>query len=78
MAYAILQECSAGQPMYRIKVYYDSEGKCYFRNGWPRFFAEYSVQAGWFLLFTHRAGMQEFFVRIIDGTLYARSFVAWS
>jgi hypothetical protein len=78
MAYAILQECSAGQPKYRVKIYYDGEGKCYFRNGWPKFFTEYDVHAGWFLLFTRRDGMQEFFVRVFDGTLCARSFAAWS
>jgi hypothetical protein len=33
IARAILQECSAGQPLYDIKVYYDGEGKCYFRDG---------------------------------------------
>jgi hypothetical protein len=26
MAYAKLRECSGGQPSYRIKVYYDSQG----------------------------------------------------
>jgi hypothetical protein len=78
MAYAILQECSAGKPKYRVKIYYDSKGKCYFRNGWPKFFMEYGVHAGWFLVFTRHNGMQELFVRVFDGTLYARSFAAWS
>jgi uncharacterized Fe-S radical SAM superfamily protein PflX len=32
MAYAILQECSIGQPKYRVEMYYDGEGKCYFCN----------------------------------------------
>jgi hypothetical protein len=32
MSYAILQECSAGQPKYRVEIYYDGEGKFYFRN----------------------------------------------
>jgi hypothetical protein len=36
------------------------------------------VKPGWFLLFTCRDGMQDFFVCIIDGTLYGRSFFAWS
>jgi hypothetical protein len=78
MAYAILQECSAGQPKYCVEVYYDGEGKCYFRNGWPKFFADYGVHAGWFLLFTRRNGIQDFFIRVFDGTLCARSFAAWS
>jgi hypothetical protein len=78
MAYAILQECSVGQPKYRVEVYYDGEGKCYFRNGWPKFFADYGVHVGWFLLFTRRDGMRNFFVCIFDGTLCARTFAAWS
>jgi hypothetical protein len=78
MAYTILQECSVGQPKYRIEVYYDGEGKCYFCNGWPKFFIDYGVHAGWFLLFTHRNGMEDFFVRVFDGTLCARSFAAWA
>jgi hypothetical protein len=49
MAYATLQECSVGQPKYRVEVYYDDKGECYFRNGWPKFFVDYSVHAGWFL-----------------------------
>jgi hypothetical protein len=77
MAYAILQECSIGQPKYRVKVYYDGEGKCYFRNGWSKFLTDYGVHAGWFLLFTHRNRMQDFFVRVFDVTLCACSFAAW-
>jgi hypothetical protein len=77
MAYTILQECNAGQPKYRVEVYYDGEGKCYFRNGWPKFFVDYGVHSGWFLLFTCHDGMQDFFIRVFDGTLYARSFAAW-
>jgi hypothetical protein len=76
MAYAILHECSAGQPKYHVEIYYDGRGKCYFRNGWPKFFAEYGVHVGWFLLFTRRDEMQDFFVCVFDGTLCARSFAA--
>jgi hypothetical protein len=36
------------------------------------------VHTAWILRFTHRDGMQNFFVCIIDGTLYARTFAAWS
>jgi hypothetical protein len=78
MAYAILQECSVGQPQYLVEVYYNGEGKCYFRNGWPKFFTDYGVHAGWFLLFTRHNGMQDFFVCVFDGTLCARSFIAWA
>jgi hypothetical protein len=78
MAYATLRECSVGQPRYRIELYYDGEGECYFRNGWPKFFADYGVHAGWFLLFTHRDGRRNFIVCIFDGTLCTRTFAAWS
>jgi hypothetical protein len=46
MAYATLRECSVGQPRYRVEVYYDREGECYFHDGWPKFFADYGVHAG--------------------------------
>jgi hypothetical protein len=78
MAYATLRECSVGQPRYRIEVYYDGEGECYFRDGWPKFFADYGVHAGWFLLFTHRDGRRNFIVCIFDSTLCTRTFAAWS
>jgi hypothetical protein len=78
MAYATPRECSVGQPRYRVEVYYDGEGECYFRNGWPKFFADYGVHAGWFLLFTHRDGWGNFIICIFDGTLCARTFIAWS
>jgi hypothetical protein len=31
IAYATLRECNVGQSRYRIEVYYDGEGECYFR-----------------------------------------------
>jgi hypothetical protein len=78
MAYATLRECSVGQPKYRVEVYYDGEGVCYFRDGWPKFFTDYGVHTGWFLLFTHHDGRRNFIVCIFDGTLCARTFAAWS
>jgi hypothetical protein len=78
MAYATLRECSVGQPKYRVEVYYDGKGVCYFRDGWSKFFIDYSVHAGWFLLFTRRDGRRNFTVCIFDGTLCARTFAAWS
>jgi hypothetical protein len=78
MAYAMLQECSVDQPRYHVEVYYNGEGVFYFRNGWPKFFADYSVHAGWLLLFTHRDGRRNFIVCIFDGTLCTRTYTAWS
>jgi hypothetical protein len=47
MAYAKLRECSGGQPKYRIEIYYDGQGVCYFHDGWSKFFIDYGVHEGW-------------------------------
>jgi hypothetical protein len=52
MAYAKLQECSGGQPTYRVEVYYDDQGVCYFHDGWSKFFIDYGAHEGWFILLT--------------------------
>jgi hypothetical protein len=78
LSHAIMEERSGGQPSYDVEVYYDGEGKCYFHGGWPKFFADYSVREGWFLLFSHHSGMREFYVRVIDGSFCACSFAAWA
>jgi hypothetical protein len=77
MAHATLQECSVGQPKYRVEVYYDDQGVCYFRDGWSKFFIDYGVHEGWFLLLTRHDGKKNFTVCIFDGTLSARTFAAW-
>jgi hypothetical protein len=78
MAYATLRECSVGQPKYRVEVYYDGQGVCYFRNRCSKFFIDYGVHEGWFLLFTRRDGKRNFTVCIFDGTLSTHTFTAWS
>jgi hypothetical protein len=78
MAYATPRECSVGQPKYRVEVYYDGQGVCYLRDGWSKFFIDYGMHEGWFLLFTRRDRKKTFTVCIFDGTLSARTFAAWS
>jgi hypothetical protein len=78
MAYAKLRECSGGQPKYRVKIYYDGQGVCYFCDGWSKFFIDYGVHEGWFLLLTRHDGKKDFTVCLFDGTLSARTFAAWS
>jgi hypothetical protein len=78
MACAMLRECSVGQPKYRVEVYYDGQGVCYFHDGWSKFFIDYGVHEGWFLLFTRRDGKRNFTVCIFDGTFSARTFAAGS
>jgi hypothetical protein len=78
MAYAKLRECSGGQPKYRVDIYYDGQGVCYFHDGWSKFFIDYGVHEGWFLLLTRHDGKKDFTVCLFDGTLSARTFAAWS
>jgi hypothetical protein len=51
---------------------------CYFRDGWSKFFIDYGVHEGWFLLLTRHDGKKDFTVCLFDGTLSARTFAAWS
>jgi hypothetical protein len=78
MAYAKLRECSSGQPKYRVEIYYDGQGVCYFCDGWSKFFIDYGVHEGWFLLLTHHDGKKDFTVCLFVGTLSACTFAAWS
>jgi hypothetical protein len=73
MAYAKLQECSGGQPKYRVEIYYDGQGVCYFRDGWSKFFIDYGVHEGWFLLLTRHDGKKDFTVCLFDSTLSAHT-----
>jgi hypothetical protein len=74
MAYAKLRECSGGQPTYRVEVYYDGQGVCYFRDGWSKFFIDYGLHEGWFILLTRHDGKEDFTICLFDGTLSARAF----
>jgi hypothetical protein len=78
MAYAKLRERSGGQPKYRVEIYYDGQGVCYFCDGWSKFFIDYGVHEGWFLLLTHHDGKKDFTVCLFDGTLSTHTFTAWS
>jgi hypothetical protein len=78
MAYAKLRECSGGQPKYRVEIYYDGQGVCYFRDGWSKFFIDYGVHEGWFLLLTRHDGKKDFTVCLFDDTLSVRTYAAWS
>jgi hypothetical protein len=76
MAYAKLRECSCGQPTYRVEVYYDGQGVCYFRDGWSKFFIDYGVHEGWFILLTRQDEKEDFTICLFDGTLSARAYAA--
>jgi hypothetical protein len=76
MAYARLRECNGGQLSYHVKVYYDGQGVCYFHDGWSKFFLDYGVHEGWFILLTRHDGKKEFIVCFFDATLSARTYAA--
>jgi hypothetical protein len=44
LTHAIVEECSGGQLSYNVEIFHDGEGKSYFRNGWPKFLADYSLR----------------------------------
>jgi hypothetical protein len=68
MAYAKLRECSGSQPKYCIKIYYDGQGVCYFCDGWSKYFIDYGVHEGWFLLLTRHDGKKDFTICLFDDT----------
>jgi hypothetical protein len=76
MAYAKLWECSGCQPKYRVEIYYDGQGVCYFRDGWSKFFIYYGVHEGLFVLLTRHDGKKDFTVCLFDDTLSAHTFAA--
>jgi hypothetical protein len=76
MAYAKLREYSGGQPTYRVEVYYDGQGVCYFRDRWSKFFIDYGVHEGWFILLTRHDGKKDFTICLFDDTLSACAFAA--
>jgi hypothetical protein len=76
MAYAKLRECSGGQPLYRVEVYYDDQEVCYFCDGWSKFFLDYGAHEGWFILLTRHDGKKDFTVCFFDATLSARTYAA--
>jgi hypothetical protein len=51
-----VDECSGVQPSYDVEVFHDGKGKCYFHDGWPKFFADYGLREGWSLIFSRRHG----------------------
>jgi hypothetical protein len=75
-AYAKLWECSSGQPTYRVEVYYDGQGVCYFHDGWLKFFIDYGVHEGWFILLTRQDEKEDFTIYLFDDTLSAHAFAA--
>jgi hypothetical protein len=49
---------------------------CYFRDGWSKFFIDYGVHEGWFILLTRQDEKDDFTICLFDGTLSARAFAA--
>jgi hypothetical protein len=33
LTHAVVEECNSDQPSYDVELFYDGEGKCYFRGG---------------------------------------------
>jgi hypothetical protein len=73
----MVEEGSGGQPLYLIEVLHDEQGKSYLTEGWTKFFVDYDLKQGWFLILTHRSGSPILCVRIIDDAGCARAYSSW-
>jgi hypothetical protein len=78
VTHAIVEECSGGQPLYPVEIFYDGEGKSYLRDGWPKFVEDYDLKLGWSLIFTRHDGSHFFCVRIVDNSYCAPAYSAWA
>jgi hypothetical protein len=73
----MVEDGSGGQPLYLIEVLHDEEGKSYLTEGWAKFFIEYDLKRGWFLILTHRFGSPILCVHIVDDSSCARAYSPW-
>jgi hypothetical protein len=76
LSYAIMEECSGGQPSYPIEIFHNGEGKSYLRDSWPKFVEDYDMKLGRSLIFSRRDGSHFFCVRVIDSSYCVRAYFA--
>jgi hypothetical protein len=51
-----------------VEVWYDRDGKMYFRGGWSHFVEDHDLHQGFFMIFDYHCGTSKFDVKIYDGT----------
>jgi hypothetical protein len=73
---AILREHSGGGTPYEVEVWYDGDGKQYFKGGWSQFVDDHDIQRGSFMTFDFYVGTSKFDVRIYDVTQCQKEYEA--
>jgi hypothetical protein len=73
---AVLHEHSGGGTPYKVEVWYDGDGKMYFRGGWSQFAEDHDLHQGFFMIFDYHCGTSKFDVKIYDGTQCQREYEA--
>jgi hypothetical protein len=63
---AILREHSGGGTPYEVEVWYNRDGKMYFKGSWSQFAEDYDLHQGFFMIFDYHIGTSKFNVKIYD------------
>jgi hypothetical protein len=64
----VLREHSGGGTPYEVEVWYDRDGKMFFKGGWSHFAENHDLHQGFFMIFDYHCGTSKFDVKIYDGT----------
>jgi hypothetical protein len=73
---AVLCEHSGGGTPYEVKVWYDGNGKMYFKGGWSQFAEDHDLHQGFFMTFDYHYGTSKFDVKIYDYTQCQKEYEA--
>jgi hypothetical protein len=73
---AVLREQSGGGVPYEVEVWYDGNGKQYFRGSWSRFVEDHDIHQGFFMAFDFHVSTSKFDVKIYDGTQCQKKYEA--
>jgi hypothetical protein len=57
---AVLHEQSGRGIPYEVEVWYDGNGKQYFRGGWSQFAEDHDIHQGFFMAFDFHIGTSKF------------------
>jgi hypothetical protein len=59
-----------------VEVWYDGDGKMYFKGGWSQFAEDHDLHEGFFMIFDYPFGTSKFDVKIYDGTQCQKEYEA--
>jgi hypothetical protein len=73
---AVLREDSGGGTPYEVEVWYDGDGKMYFKGSWPHFAEDHDLHQGFLMIFDYHIVTSKFDVKIYDGTQCQKEYEA--